>query len=185
MRERWLNHPPACTCVECTNKRLGRRHRAERERREREERVRQRQEAQRRVEREREERLRQEIDHELLRQEESVSQQQEVQQRADREREEGRIRRQREAQRRVERLGSGPRLAPGSRPEDLSAFERSFKRRGRRFAFGNVLGVSFFVGVAILTGAVSGVLLIYPILPDAAVEVATDMQQWVGRVFGR
>ena len=31
MRERWLNHPPACTCVECTDRRLGKRRRQPRD----------------------------------------------------------------------------------------------------------------------------------------------------------
>ena len=71
-----------------------------------------------------------------------------------------------------------------SQLEDIRDFERSSRRWRQRFDFGNILGVSFFVGVAILTGAVAGVLFIYPILPDVAVEAAKDMQQWVDGVFG-
>ena len=156
-----------------------------------EERLRQQREAQQRAEREQEERVSQhqkaQQRAEREREEEWVRQQQEIQRRAERKREE-RLRQQHETQRRAERTnkrsGSGPILAPGSRPEDIRDFERSSRRWRQRFDFGNILGVSFSVGVAILTGAVAGVLFIYPILPGVAVEAAKDMQQWVDGVFG-
>ena len=117
---------------------------------------------------------------EQTREEERLRQQREAQQRAEREQEE-RVSQHQKAQQRAEREREE---RARSRLEDIRDFERSSRRWRQRFDFGNILGVSFFVGVAILTGAVAGVLFIYPILPDVAVEAAKDMQQWVDGVFG-
>ena len=79
----------------------------------------------------------------------------------------------------------GPRLTPGSRSEDIRAFERAFGRRRRGRRRGNLAGVLAFAGIAVLAGAVTGVLFVDPMLPDAAAETMDSVQQWVSERFAR
>ena len=77
----------------------------------------------------------------------------------------------------------GPRLAPGSRSEDIRAFERALGHRRRRRRRGSLAGMMFFAGIAIVAGAVVGVLFVDPMLPEAAADVMDGVQQWVSERF--
>ena len=79
----------------------------------------------------------------------------------------------------------GPRLAPGSRAVDISAFEREFNRRRRARRRGDVVGTLIFSAISTLAGAVLGALFIYPVLPDSAAEIVNSLQQWVSERFAR
>ena len=83
----------------------------------------------------------------------------------------------------------GARLAPGSRTEDIRAFEREARygrRRGRGSnRRGSVASTILFAGMASLAGAAVGVLFIYPVLPDDALVLVNDLQHWVSERFAR
>lgn len=78
-----------------------------------------------------------------------------------------------------------PRLAPGSRPPDVRAVERELRHRRRRRKRGNPAGFLLIAGLATLAGAVVGVLFIYPVLPDDALVLVSDLQNWVSERFAR
>ena len=87
--------------------------------------------------------------------------------------------------RRGSQVPSGPSLAPGSSAADISAFERMstrahFRRAGRRKT-----KFLFQATLAILSGAVLGILFVLPILPDAGAELVIDIQKKVGAMFGK
>ena len=89
-----------------------------------------------------------------------------------------------------DRAGSQvPRLAPGSRAEDIRAFEREARYRRRRGRGsnrrGSVASTILFAGMASLAGAAVGVLFIYPVLPDDALVLVSDLQHWVSERFAR
>ena len=83
----------------------------------------------------------------------------------------------------------GVRLALGSRTEDMRAFEREARygrRRGRGSNWrGSVASTILFAGIASLAGAAVGVLFIYPVLPDDALVLVSDLQHWVSERFAR
>ena len=87
--------------------------------------------------------------------------------------------------RRGSQVPSGPRLAPGSSAEDISAFERMSTRGHSRRAGRRKTKFLFQATLAILSGAVVGVLFVFPLLPDSAADIGIDIQQKVGAVFGR
>ena len=80
---------------------------------------------------------------------------------------------------------SSPRLAPGSSAADISAFERMSTRAHYGRAGRRKTKFLFQATLAILSGAVVGVLFVFPLLPDSAADIVIDIQQKVGAVFGR
>ena len=63
---------------------------------------------------------------------------------------------------------------------DRDARKRTlYKARGNR-----ILVSPLMAGLILLTGAVVGVLLIFPLLPDAAADLVVDLQQQVSEIFG-
>ena len=80
---------------------------------------------------------------------------------------------------------SGPRLAPGSSAADISAFERTAARAHHRRAGRQRAKFLFQASLAILSGAVLGILFVLPILPDAFADFVVDIQIKVGAMFGK
>ena len=80
---------------------------------------------------------------------------------------------------------SGPRLAPGSSAADISAFERTSTRAHYRRAGRHKTKFLFQATLTILSGAVVGVLFVFPLLPDSAADIVTEMQQWVSEAFSK
>lgn len=79
-----------------------------------------------------------------------------------------------------------PPLAPGSSAEDIRRFERSKQatRRPRTSRWKQRVRFLAFAGAATLTGAIVGILFVFPILPDSLAETVLDIQQVVIEMIG-
>ena len=79
-----------------------------------------------------------------------------------------------------------PPLAPGSSAEDIRRFERSKQatRRRRTSRWKQRVRFLAFAGAATLTGAIVGLLFVFPILPDSLTETVLDIQQRIIEMIG-
>ena len=80
---------------------------------------------------------------------------------------------------------SGPRLALGATSVDIRAFERIRSRPNAQRARPRKVKFLFQATSAILSGAVAGILFVFPLLPDSAADAVIDIQQKVSAMFGK